>query len=472
MKRFLITLGFLLVAVGPAAPAPSAWAQPWRGLRNSMIEIAYFPPRTASNQATYELLKRRQVLEELSAFLAPLRLPRKLRVEMLECHVINAFYIPDQGVKLCYELPAYVAHIASRIRIRSGFTKDDVIVGAFVWVVLHEIGHAVFDMLQVPVLGREEDGADQVAAFVMLNFGKAIARRTLTGSAQFLRATDVPMWGSAFADEHGSPLQRFYNLLCIAYGGLPDTFQDLVEAGTLPTERAQGCAREYEQVNFAFAETILPHVDQDLLKQGQSIAWAQWESEVPGIPDLIADFRLAIILAVTAAVVLRWTRTSPRELVRIVRATLKLGNIRSRLGRHRWWAYMLTTTAVASLVFALDNFLSRFELPFMVQVLLAVMDYAIYGAAYWYIFFCVGRLHDRNRSGWWVALLLVPWLGYWIGATAERYYPGSFATMAKIIAVGLVPCLWLVIEVAFRRGTRGSNRYGPEDGYRRVGVNA
>jgi uncharacterized membrane protein YhaH (DUF805 family) len=280
------------------------------------------------------------------------------------------------------------------------------------------------------------------------------------------------MWGSAFADEHGSPLQRFYNLLCVAYGGQPGTFKDLVEAGTLPRERADGCSREYDQVKFAFAETILPHVDQGLLKQGQSIAWAEWEGESPGIADLFADFRTAIALTVIAAVLLGWTSVSPKKLVGLLRSTLKFANIRGRLDRRHWWAYTVTTTAAASLVFALDNFLSRFELPLMFQVLLAGLAYAVYGASYWYIFFSVQRLHDRNRSGWWAALLLAPWVGYWIGAAAERFHPGSFDTMARIIGVALIPCLWLLIEVGFRRGTRGKNRYGPEDRYRRVAVNA
>ena len=48
---------------------------------------------------------------------------------------------------------------------------------------LHETGHAVFNMLQIPVLGREEDAADQFAAYLMLRLGKDEARRMILGSA-------------------------------------------------------------------------------------------------------------------------------------------------------------------------------------------------------------------------------------------------------------------------------------------------
>ena len=80
---------------------------------------------------------------------------------------------------------------------------------------------------------------------------------------------------TAYADEHGAPLQRFYNLLCIAYGGQPDTFQDLIEAGTLPEGRAARCHDEYKQVERAFIDTVLPHVDLEQLARNQSIDWAQ-----------------------------------------------------------------------------------------------------------------------------------------------------------------------------------------------------
>ena len=48
---------------------------------------------------------------------------------------------------------------------------------------LHEFAHALFDMLNVLVLGREEDAADQVAAYINLQFGKAEARRLIMGTA-------------------------------------------------------------------------------------------------------------------------------------------------------------------------------------------------------------------------------------------------------------------------------------------------
>lgn len=292
MFRKLFKRAWLLVAVlpiffaasmsmgEPAIPPTSgsdnsSSEQPWQDLRNEMINIKYVPPDNPDNRETYELLKKRKVLEELSAFLSPIELLTPLSLTAEECKAINLYYSPLTGVHLCYEMPKYIARVAPSIKLPKGLTTDDVIIGVFVQMVLHEVGHALFHHLFFPILGREEDAADQIAAFVMLNFGKDFARRTLAGSAQFYQAIDASMQRNVFSDEHGTVAQRYYNLLCIAYGGQPEAFEDLVTAGTLPKERAAGCAREYDQVKHAFSLTVLPYVNKERLVKVQSIEWAQ-----------------------------------------------------------------------------------------------------------------------------------------------------------------------------------------------------
>ncbi len=275
MKR--LTFAITLLAISVIALRSVASAQEWVGLHNKMIEIAYLAPTVPKNQPTYELLKNRQVLEELSAFLSPLRLPSKLAIAMTECGFPNMSYNFQWGaIILCYEFPAFLSDVASRMTMPAGLTRQDVVVGTFVQAVLHEVGHAIFHMLQIPVFGREEDAADQIAALVMLNFGKDFAQRNLIGSAQLFKAIDSPVSQTDFADVHGTALQRYYNMLCMAYGAQPETFKGLVEAAALPKHRAAYCRREYQHVEFAFASTVWPHIDQDLLKKVQTIEWAKW----------------------------------------------------------------------------------------------------------------------------------------------------------------------------------------------------
>lgn len=470
MKRLSPKLLMILVAIGSIALSSAPLAQEWVGLHNSMIEITYVPPRNPANMPTYISFKNLQVLEELSAFLSPLRLPTKLSIKMTECGVANLYYSHDQGVILCYEYPRSIWRFASQIRAPKGFTRRDVVVGTFVLSALHELGHAVFDVLQVPVFGRQEDAADQIAAFVILNFGKDFAQRNVNGAARYFRAIDRPLPRTAFSDEHGTWAQRFYNLICIAYGGQPEVFKNLVESGTLPKERAALCNREYDQVNFAFAATIWPHIDQELLKKVQSIEWAKWEGEIYEVSDLDRiQYVLGVIIvsSVVALVLSTAMSTSPMEFVREL---MRFGvtSFRGRLDRIHWWAYMLTASVAAYvLTYVLGFFEVDFASPRSSRLAHAVLVWAISGLVYyWYAAFAIKRLHDRNKHAW----LVVFWLAPLVFGTIIYAYPDAAQSpsFGGSYVISLFLWLWLFIELGFRRGTRGENRYGPETRYRTV----
>ncbi|NVO08104.1 MAG: hypothetical protein HXX19_20200, partial [Rhodoferax sp.] len=119
------------------------------------------------------------------------------------------------------------------------------------------------------LLGREEDAADQVAAYVLLHLGGMDARRTVAGVA-FMYAQEAKQPSPEmkdFADEHGTPAQRMYNLLCMAYGKDPVLFADVVAKDYLPAERAEGCADEYRLVDFAYSKLIKPYIDTQVRKK-------------------------------------------------------------------------------------------------------------------------------------------------------------------------------------------------------------
>jgi uncharacterized membrane protein YhaH (DUF805 family) len=70
----------------------------------------------------------------------------------------------------------------------------------------------------------------------------------------------------------------------------------------------------------------------------------------------------------------------------------------------------------------------------------------------------VKRLHDRNKSGWWIvpffiAPILLSKVGDWLGDS----YPADFL-MLVLIALSL----WGFVEILCRGGTRGPNRFGPD----------
>lgn len=109
-------------------------------------------------------------------------------------------------------------------------------------------------MLKLPIFGRLEDAADHVAAYIYLQLGAEESRRLMQGTAYayLTQARREPSKAlKDFAREHGTPAQRAYNVLCIAYGADTKRFGDIVRRGYLPKERAELCEEEYEQLQDA-----------------------------------------------------------------------------------------------------------------------------------------------------------------------------------------------------------------------------
>jgi len=275
MQASLTLVCATLLAAAPATnPKPSA-----KG-KTGMFRGVYEPPKNPQHQEVYALLKQSQVLEKFSDSLSALRLPKPLVIKFAGCDgTSNAWYEPADGtVTFCYE---YVKEIqaSSAGSVAHGIPSDAAFEGGVVFVLLHETAHAVFDLLKVPILGREEDAADQVAALTLLRAGEGVARRILSGAAwMYLHDSKGRMPDeSDFADVHGLDSQRFYNVLCMAHGSNPSSFKGMVDKGYLPKDRAETCADEFHQVAYAVKQLINPNLDVQVWAKTKAAHKARWE---------------------------------------------------------------------------------------------------------------------------------------------------------------------------------------------------
>jgi hypothetical protein len=256
------------------------------GAQPNRLRIEYERPKGPAYQMLYETIKERQVLETLQRMLSPFRFPVALTIKTMGCDgLVNSWFSYDESmptVHLCYELlqdilkmmPAETTPILK-------IMPHDAVVGQFLFWSLHEVGHAVFHVFEIPIFGREEDAADQFAVYLMLHFGKDQAHRWVEGAAyaahEFVmdheKNPDVHKRLEKFSSVHGLPEQRFYNGLCLAYGADAVLFADVVATGLLPTMRAENCADEYATFDHAFKAEIRPHIDRAMAKSILSMVW-------------------------------------------------------------------------------------------------------------------------------------------------------------------------------------------------------
>jgi hypothetical protein len=228
------------------------------------IRVTYADAKEAQDAPLAQAMRDNKILERAAEILKVVRLPRSLTLKAESCGEPNAWYDADTDVvTFCYELVREMVQRAGSAD-RMGLTREQAILGPFAFIVFHETAHAVFALLKVPILGREEDAADQVAAFTSLRLGDDFAERMLRAAA-FMYDQDArsrKLGEDDFADVHGLDRQRYYNVLCIAWGADPKRFAFAKELGKLPDDRAEGCADEYAQVKYAVGVLIRKSVDQ------------------------------------------------------------------------------------------------------------------------------------------------------------------------------------------------------------------
>jgi hypothetical protein len=222
--------------------------------------VLYQVPKAPEAQAIYREMRARRLLEGLRETLSIVRLPRPLTLRLAECDGdVDAWYAPEtQSVTVCYEFIQEVQDRAPKDTSPAGVTRHEAVVGPVAQVFLHETGYALFHLLDVPVLGREEDAADQLAALILLRLEPAQARQIIDGSAYLFAsyAAEEKPGQDELADDHSLFRQRLYSLLCLAYGSDRRAFRYLVDRGDLPEERARNCAAEYDQAAFALGRLL------------------------------------------------------------------------------------------------------------------------------------------------------------------------------------------------------------------------
>jgi hypothetical protein len=263
----------------PAAPA-IAEDEPNR------ISIEYEPPKNPAHQPLYEMIKEHRVLEKMQKIFSPFKFPIDVTIKARGCdgHV-NAWY-SRPTLTICYEYLEEVRRDMPVETTAAGITPIDGEVGQFFFAAAHEMGHAAFDLFNTPIFAHQEDAADNFATYIMLQFGKSDARRLIAGAAysyrKYLQQPTVTAPLKDFSDVHGAPQQRFFNLICLAYGADPVLFADVVEKKFLPEHRAKGCKYEYGNVVWAFRQLMVPHIDQQLAKQVLDQTWLPPENAPQG----------------------------------------------------------------------------------------------------------------------------------------------------------------------------------------------
>lgn len=185
-----------------------------------------------------------------------LLIPHDITLQTAHCGEPNASYDPDtRAVTLCYEL---FRSLSEQFASEPG--GEYLVSGTVVFALMHELGHALIDVLSLPTTGREEDAVDQLATILLLQQGPGGDSLAFGAVGWFADETHSRQLDSlAFADDHGLDLQRVYNIVCWIYGRDPTAYPEIVEDGWLPEHRRERCPAEYRRIAESWRRLLAPY---------------------------------------------------------------------------------------------------------------------------------------------------------------------------------------------------------------------
>lgn len=224
---------------------------------NAQVVAVYGPVSKLDFQRAAEAFKRVKLLEQMAEVInRTIRVPIQIPLAARECGTVNAYYSSrDRAVYICYEM---LEQIIKGVTRDFGNTpenkKMDAAFGAIFFILHHELGHALIDVLRVPVLGKEEDAADAIATYLMLRMPDSYS--AILGTLWFFGQGSKEFSMRDFADEHSLGPQRQSSLLCFALGKDPERFESLAKRFALPDERARRCSAENRQLENSVSRLL------------------------------------------------------------------------------------------------------------------------------------------------------------------------------------------------------------------------
>jgi hypothetical protein len=260
------------------------------------FHYAYRMPPSAALMPTYRRVQQADLLRELPEVHwldGLLALPEPITYVARECGAPDAYYLPASGeVVLCYETLQVLYAQGARLAADEGRSGADAVAFAeryvranLRFIAAHETGHALIDLLDLPVTGRQEDAVDQFATALMQGIAaddespRQIAENLRMTAHWFLsraaRNGEGPSL-AAYADTHSLDLQRYFNLQCLLYGSDPERFAGIVARGDLPESRARYCPAEARRATSAWMRLLLPHLAPKYrMTEAEAEAWLE-----------------------------------------------------------------------------------------------------------------------------------------------------------------------------------------------------
>jgi Putative metallopeptidase len=250
-------LALVLVAAAALAAAGATASEAQAPTGRFVVQFA--SPQNADERFLVQLLRAAQLPQVFTELGKHLKLPRNITIRV-QGGKDGPYYNPaNRTIILNHPFSALVLNVFQQEYPKiTAHRLGELFAELEYFVLFHEVGHALVDQWDLPVVGREEDAVDAFSTIFMtevVNEGDF----ALAGADLFYYlAASHQLDEVDFADEHSFDKQRAYSIACWVYGSNPTRYGFLRQF--LPASRRVRCPDEYRKLKRAWFSFLRPHI--------------------------------------------------------------------------------------------------------------------------------------------------------------------------------------------------------------------
>jgi hypothetical protein len=252
--RRLVAVAVAEVALCAAGATASSAQAP-----GGRIIVQFAQPRNADERVLTSLLRAAQLPQVFTELSKHLKLPRNIFIRV-QGGQDGPYYNPQtRTIILNHPFSALVINVFTKEYPNiTQYRLGELFAELEYFVLFHELGHALVDQWDLPVVGREEDAVDAFSTIFMTKFVNN-GEFALAGADFFYYLAGTHKLDEVdFADEHSFDKQRAYSIACWVYGSNTTRYGYLRKV--LPAGRRVRCADEYRRLEKAWLSFLRPHI--------------------------------------------------------------------------------------------------------------------------------------------------------------------------------------------------------------------
>ncbi len=163
------------------------------------------------------------------------------------------------------EIPYFFIHNIRERYSRTRFpnkssTTDQFTGNTLLHVIFHEFAHAIIEQYDLPIVGKEEDAADNFADVLLLDFFDVGADIVTSAADLFLMNSMATEYFTKadFWKDHSLDKQRYFARLCNIYGSNPDKHEAVKKRAGFSDGRAGRCVVQYHETRRSWLRLLQP----------------------------------------------------------------------------------------------------------------------------------------------------------------------------------------------------------------------